>query len=303
MASVSPFLSRKLTIAVASGKGGTGKTLIATNLAAAAARGGTPMTLIDCDSDAPNDALFLVPAEPQQRPVTVPLAEVDTGTCTVCGACKNACAYGAIRILGGTVMVFAELCHGCGACIERCPVDALHEIPQRVGEVEWGKAAGPSDLADVHVVTGRLDVGDVKAPTVIRAARRIAEMASRKTIILDASPGVACSTVAGIRGADLLLLVTEPTPFGLHDLERAVRLGRDMDVPMGVIINRAGSGDADIEGFCRAEGVKVLATIPFDRRVAEVYADGRLIIDGHPDGADWFRELWDAIYCLAEEEL
>lgn len=293
----------RITVAIASGKGGTGKTLVATNLAVAAARSGSPVALVDCDADAPNDALFLAPDAPQASPVEVPLPVVDESACTLCGACRRTCAYGAIRILGSKVIVFPELCHNCGACVRVCRPGALSERPARVGEVEWGSVGGALTApTGVDVVTARLDIGEVKAPTVIRAARKRAAVFNRAVTILDASPGVACSAVAGVRDADVLVLVTEPTPFGMHDLELAVALGRDMGIPLGVVINRDGAGSADVTAYCAGEGIPILARIPFDRRVAEVYADGGLVIDEHPDGAAWFGGLLSAVRELAEEE-
>jgi MinD superfamily P-loop ATPase len=297
-----PPLLGRLTVAVASGKGGTGKTLVATNLALAAARAGSPVALVDCDADAPNDALFLAPAEPRRTDVTVPLPVIDADACVLCGACRDACAYGAIRILGGSVLVFPELCHGCGACVGVCAPRAITEEPRRVGEVEWGcLSPGLADPAGTDVITGRLDIGEVKTPSVIRAARERAEILHRAVTILDAPPGVACAAVAAIRDADVLVLVTEPTPFGLHDLELAVALGQEMGIPLGVVINRDGEGGADIAGFCEREGIPVLARIPFERRIAEIYADGGLVIDGHPEGAAWFTALWAAVRERAEE--
>ncbi|MBN2247924.1 MAG: ATP-binding protein [Coriobacteriia bacterium] len=293
----------RLTVAIASGKGGTGKTLVATNLAVAAARAGSPVTLVDCDADAPNDALFLAPAEPQVREVTVPLPVVDADTCTLCGACRATCVYGAIRILGGAVMVFPELCHNCGACVKVCRPGALSEEPVRVGEVEWGRvAASIASPAGVDVVTGRLDIGEVKTPTVIRAARRQADVLHKPLTVLDSPPGVACAAVAAMRDADVLVLVTEPTPFGLHDLELAVDLGREMGIPLGVVVNRDIGATSEVDAYCEREGIPVLARIPFDRRVAEVYASGGLVIDGHPDGVGWFDGLWHAVRDLAEED-
>lgn len=295
-------LAGHLTVAVASGKGGTGKTLVATNLAVAAARAGSPAALIDCDVDAPNDGLFLPVAAPQVRDITVPVPVVDADACTLCGACRPACAYGAIRILGGSVIVFPETCHGCGACVRVCRPRALREQPVRVGEVEWGPVeAGVVSPAGVDIVTGRLDIGQVKSPTVIRGARKQAEVLRRSLTVLDAPPGVACAAVTAIRDADVLVLVTEPTPFGLHDLQLAVELGRGLGVPLGVVVNRDADAGSDVDAFCEREGIPVLARIPFDRRVAEVYASGGLVIDGHPEGARWFSGLWSAVRVLAEE--
>jgi MinD superfamily P-loop ATPase len=296
------LLPARLTVAIASGKGGTGKTLVATNVSVVASRAGSPVALVDCDADAPNDALFLAPEAPHVAPVEVPLPVVDEDACVLCGACREACAYGAIRILGGKVLVFPELCHACGACVRVCTPGALGEEPSRVGEIEWGAVARPiAGPAGMAVVTGRLDIGEVKTPTVIRAARERAVLLNRSVTILDAPPGVACAAVAAVRKADVLVLVTEPTPFGLHELELAVDLGREMDIPLGVVINRDGAGASDVSAFCAGRGVPVLARIPFDRQVAEVYADGGLVLDGHPDGAAWFGGLWDAILELAGE--
>ncbi|PKQ21044.1 MAG: (4Fe-4S)-binding protein [Actinobacteria bacterium HGW-Actinobacteria-6] len=293
---------RRLMIAVASGKGGTGKTLVATNLAVATARAGVPTVLVDCDVEAPNDALFLTPDTLDSRAVTFPLATVNQAACTSCGKCRDACAYGAIRVLGDTVVVFAELCHGCGLCTTVCPTAAITEVPQRIGEVEWGAVPiGIADPGGVKMVTGRLEIGDVKATSVIRAARRQADVFSRNITILDASPGVACSAVAATHGVDMLVLVTEPTPFGLHDLDLAVRLGRDLRIPMGVVINRDGAGSADLDAYLADAGVPVLARIPFDRSIAETYADGGLVLDSHPDAPGWFGAIWDGIAQLTVE--
>ncbi|MBN1193691.1 MAG: ATP-binding protein [Coriobacteriia bacterium] len=292
----------RLTVAVASGKGGTGKTLVATNLALAIARAGSPVALVDCDADAPNDALFLHPGDAAVAPVEVLLPVVDQEACILCGACRNACAFGAIRILGGTVMVFPELCHNCGACTSVCVPGAITEELSRVGEVEWGRLmSSAADPAGLDVITGRLDIGDVKTPTVIRAARKRAAVLHRAVTVLDAPPGVACAAVASLRDADVLVLVTEPTPFGLHDLELAVELAREMEIPVGVVINRDGTGGTDVVGYCAKESIPVLARIPFDRRVAAIYADGGLVIDEHPDGEAWFGGIWESVRRLVEE--
>ncbi|MDZ4064026.1 MAG: ATP-binding protein, partial [Coriobacteriia bacterium] len=271
---------KRLKIAVASGKGGTGKTLVATNLAVAIARAGTPVALVDCDVEAPNDALFLPPVTTSSHEVTFPLATVDSAMCTACAKCRDVCAYGAIRMLGGSAVVFAESCHGCGMCTDVCPEGALTEVSHRIGEVELG--AVPRDIAGpggIDMMTGRLDIGDVKAPNVIKAARRRAEVSSRSVTILDAPPGVACSAVAAVHGAGILVLVTEPTPFGLHDLDLTVQLGTDLGIPMGVVINRDGSGSADLDRYLADHAIPILARIPFDRSIAEVYAEGGLVLD------------------------
>ena len=290
----------RLTVAVASGKGGTGKTLVATNLSVLVARRGGEVALVDCDVDAPNAALFLPLPGVRSEPVTVPLPEVDASGCVLCGACRDVCAYGALRVLGGTVVVFPELCHGCGACVAVCAPRAIVERGRRVGQVEVGRvdseAAAPGKL---DVITGRLDVGEVKTPAVIRAARARAVACRTDVVVLDAPPGVACATVAALRGADIVVLVTEPTPFGVHDLGLALELAHGLGVPAGIVINREGAGATDIAAYCEAACVPVLARIPFDRRVASIYAQGRLVLDAHPDAPGWFGGLWDAVRQLA----
>lgn len=267
------------TVAVASGKGGTGKTLVSTNLAALLAGSGSRVVLADCDVEAPNAHLFLPATSIDTSIVTTPIAHVDPDRCTACGMCRDVCAYGAVRVLGSSAIVFDELCHGCGLCTAMCPMGAITEVDQRVGEVETGSVNVPGMLT---LVSGRLDVGQVKAPSVIHSVRRRAADIVADYVLLDAPPGVACSAVASTRGVDTLLLVTEPTPFGLHDLELSVRLGRDLGVPMAVIINRVHDDASVTEDACRRWGVPVVARIPFDRGIAEAYADGGLAVDSMP---------------------
>jgi MinD superfamily P-loop ATPase len=286
--------SGALTVAVASGKGGTGKTMVATNLAALVARLGRRTVLADCDVDAPNDHLFF-PAEMRWRELELPRPEIDLQACRAgCRRCRDACRFGAIRILAGRPVLFGELCHGCGACARACPAGAITERPHRIGRL---------GLAQVEIgltlVSGVMDVGEAEAPALVRATRALAESERAEVAILDAPPGAACSVVASVRGVDLLLLVTEPTRFGLHDLELALRLGRALELPMAVALNRDGSGSADIVGACARAGVPLVARIPFEREIAEIYAEGRLLVDAHPRGQDWFSRIWAAAERLA----
>lgn len=287
-------------LAIASGKGGTGKTFVATNMSALASARGVRVVLVDCDVEAPNDHLFLPLAEESATPVEVLVADVDRLLCTACGSCRDACAYGAVRVLGDSAVVFEELCHGCGLCSDVCALGAVREVPRRVGEVVVGPVTGRDRLV---LVTGRLDVGQVKSPSVIRSARSVAQAVAADLIVLDAPPGVACSAVAAVRGADALLLVAEPTPFGLHDLKLSLQLGRELRLPMAVIVNRDAGAGGEIEDVCRAWDVPILARIPFDRRVAETYARGELIIDTLPAVSPILATLPEAMRGQAPHEV
>jgi MinD superfamily P-loop ATPase len=286
-------------LAVASGKGGTGKTLVATNVAVLAAATGLRVVLADCDVEAPNDHLFLRGVTESTSPVEVPVAEVDPAACSACGRCRDACAYGAVRILGASAIVFEELCKGCGLCMDVCLEHAVQEVPRRVGEVVSGRIEARPGLS---LLTGRLDVGQVKSPAVIRSVRKAAAAAGGDVIVLDAPPGVACSAVAAVRDVDMLLLVTEPTAFGLHDLELSLRLGRDLGLPMAVVLNRVGTGHADVDGLCRSWDVPIVARIPFDRQVARVYARGGLVADELPEVARVLSDLLDTVPRVARHE-
>ncbi|MDZ4169713.1 MAG: 4Fe-4S binding protein [Coriobacteriia bacterium] len=287
------------TLAIASGKGGTGKTLLATNISALCADVGERVALVDCDAEAPNDHLFGRYEGPRSTRVDSLFASVDTDACSACGLCRDACAYGAVRVLGSSALVFEELCHGCGLCVDICPENAITEMPKRIGEVSVRRSA---DFARLTLLTGTLDVGQVKTPAVIRAARDAAASVPADLIVLDAPPGVACAAVAAVRGADALLLVTEPTAFGRHDLRLGLELGRSLRLPMAVVVNRAGTGGDGIDELCDEFGVPVIARIPFDRRIAEVYARGGLAAAEMPDVRQALSGILDEMRKIATRE-
>ncbi len=285
-------MSRALTVAVASGKGGTGKTTVAVNLALALSAG-RPVQFLDCDVEEPNARFFLAPRIEASEEVAILVPEIDESLCDRCGLCARVCAYNALAVVPQAVLVFSELCHGCGACALLCPRKAIREVPKRIGVVESG-SAGPIDFRQ-----GRLDVGQAMSPPVIRALRKTRDAA--RTVVIDAPPGTSCPVVESMRGSDFVLLVTEPTPFGLHDLELAAGAARELGLPRGVLINRAdgGEGDARIAAFCAAEGLPVLMTIPFDRAIAEAYARGRTLVDLDAAWAGKFLDLYDALRTAA----
>jgi MinD superfamily P-loop ATPase len=277
-----------LTISVASGKGGTGKTTVAVNLALAL-RDARPVQFLDCDVEEPNAHFFLKPRIETSEDVTTPVPEIDETLCDHCGTCARVCAYNALAVLKDTVLVFSELCHGCGACSYLCPRGAIREVPQRIGVIESGHAG------TIDFLQGRLDVGRAMSPPVIRALKR--RLDPVRTVIIDAPPGTSCPVVESIRHSDFCLLVTEPTPFGLHDLALAAGAAKALGIPRGVVINRAdrGQGDERVGDFCAAEDIPVLATIPFDRKIAEAYSRGETLLGLDPSWRGEFLSLFEKI--------
>jgi MinD superfamily P-loop ATPase len=288
-----------LRIAVASGKGGTGKTTVATSLALSLAEGtpgdaaSSPPTFLDCDVEGPNAHLFLAPVFERRQDVAIQIPRVDAAKCTACGKCAEVCQYHAIAVLGKKTLVFSQLCHGCGSCTLVCPEGAITEEPHAIGILEAGFA-----VRGIPFARGVLDVGEPMATPAIRQLKRWAIPANGpegSVVILDAPPGTSCPVVEALRGADYLLLVTEPTPFGLHDLRLAAEVAVELGIPAGVIINRDGIGDAGVDAFCAAAGLPILLRIPFERAIAEGIAQGRALVNIHPDYAARFRAVFEAI--------
>ena len=277
-----------MRIAVASGKGGTGKTTVATSLALSLGIGSSACPLfLDCDVEAPNAHLFLKPMIQERIEVGIPVPQVDASLCNQCGRCADVCQYHAIAVLGKKVLVFPQLCHGCGSCGLVCPEEAITEKMVITGVLERGQAA-----AGFLFAHGVMNVGEPMAVPVIRQLKQWIQPQPDQTIILDVPPGTSCPVVESVRGADLLLLVTEPTPFGLHDLKLAVELGHELNIPAGVIVNRDGSAVfPDLDIFCAQAGLPVLLRIPFERQIAEGIAQGRTLVEIYPEYIDIFRQL------------
>jgi len=279
-----------MILSVASGKGGTGKTLVSTSLALAL-RERSEVQLLDCDVEEPNAHILLRPTITEKQPVLIPVPSVDESKCTHCGKCAEVCAYNALAVLQHRVLVFAELCHGCGACSYLCPEDAIAEEGREVGVVELGEAAG------MEFVGGRLNVGEALAPPVIRKVKE--HIKPDKTVIVDVSPGTSCPVVEAVREADFCLLVTEPTPFGLNDLALAADMIKELGIPRGVVLNRAGQGDSETEAYCRQEGIPILLRIPLDREIARLYSRGTSLVEGMPEWRVAFLGLMDDVEQLA----
>jgi len=286
-----------MMIAIASGKGGTGKTTVATGLAVSLAAdrkqdlpASSPPLFLDCDVEAPNAHLFLKPVFEERQEVGILIPQVDEARCTHCGKCAEVCQYHAIAVLGKKTLVFPQLCHGCGSCTLMCPEEAITETLDVMGLLERGPTPSGVDFA-----RGVLNIGEPMAVPVIRQLKRWAIPESDQDVIVDASPGTSCPVVEAVRGADFLLLVTEPTPFGLHDLRLTVEVARELNIPAGVVINRDGIGDLGVEEFCNVKGLPILLRIPFDRSIAEGIAQGKTLVEIYPDAISLFQQLFSWI--------
>jgi MinD superfamily P-loop ATPase len=276
-----------MRIVVASGKGGTGKTTIATSLALTA---GESVRFVDCDVEAPNAALFLNPSLDKRKEVGILLPVVDEALCTYCGICSEVCEFHAITIIGEKMLVFPELCHGCGSCTLVCPEKAISERLDVMGVLESGVTAAGLDFAQ-----GVMHVGEPMAVPIIRELKKWTLPNPPAIEIRDAPPGASCPVVEVIRGADFVLLVTEPTPFGLHDLKQVVGIIRELKIPAGVVINREGIGDKAVEAYCAEVDLPILLRIPMERRFAEAIASGKTLVDAAPEYRSAFRTLLEDI--------
>jgi MinD superfamily P-loop ATPase len=281
-----------MIISVASGKGGTGKTLVATSLARSL-KDNNEVMLLDCDVEEPNDHVFLKPVIIGSEPVQVLVPSVDEDKCTHCGKCAQVCAYKAIAVLAKYVMTFPQLCHGCGACSYLCPEEAISEEQWETGIVEWGQADG------IRFTHGKLKVGEAMAPPIIKKVKEYIN--DKGPVIIDVPPGTSCPVVEAIKGSDFCILVTEPTPFGLNDLALAVETVRELGIPYGVVLNRAGVGDGKVEKYCQKENIPILLTIPLNTEIAHLYSRGIALVDGIPLWKKRFLQLFDSVKEIVDE--
>jgi MinD superfamily P-loop ATPase len=260
-----------MKIAIASGKGGTGKTTVATNLACVASRNGQSVAYLDCDVEEPNGHIFLKPQISESKPIGNLIPEVDEAKCIHCGKCGEICQYSAIVCVGEKVLVYPEMCHACGGCALVCPTGAITETPREMGKLETGQAGA------IQFVQGLLNIGEVMSPPLIKEVKAAAPEVD--LVIIDAPPGTSCPVIESVKDSNFVLLVTEPTPFGLNDLKLAVEMVRALELPFGVVINRADVGDRQTQAYCQSNRIEILAEIPDDRKIAEAYSRGEMICD------------------------
>ena len=266
-----------MKIAIASGKGGTGKTTIATSMALSLVEIGK-VVYLDCDVEAPNGHLFLKPEFTRTQDAVIRIPQIQADRCTLCGKWVEVCQFHALAKVGKTIMVFPQLCHGCGSCTWNCPEGAIFEVPNPIGVLESGVTPG-----EIHFSRGQLTISEPMATPIIRQLKRHEQPPDTAVVILDAPPGASCSVVETLRGCDYALLVTEPTPFGLHDLKQMQGIVQEMHIPAGVIINRVNGEYKELDDYLAEKNLPVLLRIPYDRRIAEGVARGKTLQQIYPE--------------------
>jgi MinD superfamily P-loop ATPase len=272
-----------MIVSIASGKGGTGKTTVAVNLALSLKN----PQLLDCDVEEPNVHLLLKPKINEEKPVYVSIPRVNEEICDHCGKCAEFCQYNAIFVSLEKALIFSELCHSCGGCSIVCPRNAITEEKHRIGTLKLGSAG------NLKLVYGELEVGEPMAVPLIKEVKR--HITSDKPVILDSPPGTSCPVIETVRGSDFCILVTEPTPFGLHDLKITFQVLEDMGIPFGVVINRANIGDKKVYEYCGEKDIPILLEIPFQRRIAELYYRGITFSLEMSEWKEKFEELFNDI--------
>jgi MinD superfamily P-loop ATPase len=287
-----------MIVAVASGKGGTGKTMVTASLASV---WDGPLVAVDLDVEEPNLDLFLVPTITGGGPAHLLVPVVDESKCTYCGACADLCQFAAIAVMGQVILTFPEMCHGCAGCLAVCPERAIAPGQRELGDISWGRAG------NIGFLSGRLRVGEAMSPPLMRLVKARLETliaAGGGDAILDAPPGVSCPAMNAVQESDVIVLVTEPTPFGAYDFQLAWEAFAPLGKPIGAVVNRSGLGGHDaIYQFCRAKDLPILAEIPYDRAIAAAYARGRIIAEVSSELREIFIALLSGIRHLANPEM
>ena len=279
-----------MKVAIASGKGGTGKTMVTASLAVSWS---SPITAVDLDVEEPNLHLFLQPQMAGSQTAFMEVPVVDEKLCSFCGECSELCQFKAISVLNSVVLVFEEMCHGCGGCLSVCPQGAISTGARELGDISWGQSG------QIGFLMGKLRVGEAMSPPLMRqvleSLQQLKYLSHSVDVLIDAPPGVSCPAISAVIGSDVIVLVTEPTPFGVFDLSLAYSAFKRLKKPMGVVINRAGIGNDQVYQYCQEVSLPVWAEIPYKRSIAKAYANGEIIAESSAKMRRLFNELSETI--------